>query len=298
MQLTSIGISSTGKWSILKLCKNMKKLLFLVLIALLCYVWIKEENSSAEFVTTITSAPTRDTTSLQQDTLMEIPRIGSSDVILRYSGFTVRYDTDRLIPVWVAYELTAEETEGDIPRANGFSMDLKFKKPQAMREDYSNSGWDKGHMAPAADMKWSHKAMYESFLLVNVCPQDHSMNSGPWLRLENWCRDKAKKYGRLYIVTGPIVDSCKFGTIGPQKVTVPDRFFKALLAKDDTIYRAIAFVMANDTSKQSIPKSYISIDSLEKLTRLDFFVNLPDSIENTVEAKTEYKEWANTKTRM
>ena len=112
--------------------------------------------------------------------LMELPAINSSDVVLVYNGFVVNYNTKRLIPNWVAYELTAEEVVGEVPRAKGFSMDLDYKERQAMREDYSNTGWDKGHMAPAGDMKWSQTAMTESFYLTNICPQNHDLNGKDW----------------------------------------------------------------------------------------------------------------------
>lgn len=266
----------------------MKKILYIILLALAVYFWIEQQNDTyATDSTEITEQILE-----SDDMALELPKTSAHDVILRYSAITVNYDTEHLIPSWVAYELTAEETDGDAQRASGFSMDLNYKGRQAMREDYSNSGWDKGHMAPAADMKWSQTAMYESFYLVNVCPQDHSLNSGPWLRLENWCRDKARKYGRLYIVTGPIIGSGKYGTIGKQNVAVPDRFFKALLSYDGKQYRAIAFVMDNNPSKQSLPKSCMTVDSLESLTGLDFFFNLPDSIENHIESVLDYKTWA------
>ncbi|MCQ2182165.1 MAG: DNA/RNA non-specific endonuclease [Bacteroidales bacterium] len=102
----------------------------------------------------------------------------------------------------MAYELTSEEVDGRVPRAGGFSMDLNYEGTQAMREDYSNSGWDKGHMAPAADMKWSQQAMYECFPLTNICPQNHELNGKDWQNLEKLCRTWAKEYGKVYIVCG------------------------------------------------------------------------------------------------
>ena len=108
--------------------------------------------------------------------MLELPDFTQEDLILRHDGFVVSYDTDAKIPKWVAYELTAEELDGNVPRARSFSMDLGYKGRQAMREDYSNTGWDKGHMAPSADMKWSQTAMSESFYLTNVCPQNPDLN--------------------------------------------------------------------------------------------------------------------------
>lgn len=117
-------------------------------------------------------------------TLLELPAIEEKDVILVYSGFVVNYNTEQLISNWVAYELTAKELGGEVPRARGFSMDLAYSGRQAMLEDYSNSGWDKGHMAPSADMKWSQEAMTESFYLTNICPQDPTLNGRDWHALE------------------------------------------------------------------------------------------------------------------
>ena len=108
--------------------------------------------------------------------LLELPSTQPADSILAYTGFSVSYNSDQLIPKWVAYELTAEELDGNVPRARSFSMDVGYKGRQAMREDYSNTGWDKGHMAPSADMKWSQTAMSESFYLTNVCPQNPDLN--------------------------------------------------------------------------------------------------------------------------
>lgn len=225
------------------------------------------------------------------ETLMELPEISSSDVILVYSGFVVNYNTKRLIPNWVAYELTAEEVNGQVPRANSFSMDLNYKGKQAMREDYSNSGWDKGHMAPAADMKWSDKAMYESFYLTNICPQNHDLNGKDWQTLEKKCREWATKYGKVYIVCGPVVYNNKYGTIGSQKVVVPDSFFKAILAPDGKGYKSIAFVMDNNSSSQPLKSSVVSVNDVELLVGYNLFHNLSDKIEETVESMADLTKW-------
>lgn len=223
--------------------------------------------------------------------LMELPTIRNSDIILVYNGFVVNYNIERLIPNWVAYELTSEEVAGEIPRAKGFSMDLDYKDRQAMREDYSNTGWDKGHMAPSADMKWSQIAMNESFYLTNICPQNHELNGREWHTLEKNIRDWAIKYGRVWVVCGPYVHTNLFGTIGDRNVVVPDGFFKAVLRQDGKIYKSIAFVFENNGNKQPLKEAVVSVNDIETLVGYDLFANLNDRIEDAVEAQASWEEW-------
>ncbi len=224
--------------------------------------------------------------------LLELPAIQESVIILVYSGFVVKYNPEHLIPDWVAYELTAEEVYGDVPRASGFSIDLSYEGKQAMREDYSYSGWDKGHMAPSAGMKWSQSAMYESFYLTNICPQNHDLNGRDWHALENRVRSWALKYGRVWGVCGPIVDENQYGTIGERNVMVPDAFFKATLRRDaDGSYHAIAFVFKNDSSRQLLKDVLVSVDNLEEIIGYDLFPNLDDGVEVEVESASEWAYW-------
>lgn len=220
---------------------------------------------------------------------LEMPATSSVDSILVYSGFVVSYDSEHLIPQWVAYELTAEEVDGEISRSGSFGMDLDYKGRQAMREDYSYSGWDKGHMAPAADMKWSQEAMWESFYLTNVCPQNHELNGGDWLVLEKKARELAKRYSRVYITCGPIMGENRYGVIGGNKVAVPDKFFKAFLIEANGDYHSIAFVMDNDGERHPLSMCVMTVNQLESITGLDFFFNLPDSIEEIVEEGLDKK---------
>ena len=224
--------------------------------------------------------------------LLELPAIHESDIILVYSGFVVKYNTEYLIPDWVAYELTAEEVNGEVPRASGFSMDLSYEGKQAMREDYSYSGWDKGHMAPSADMKWSQSAMYESFYLTNICPQNHDLNGRDWHALENRVRSWALKYGHVWVVCGPVVNEKQYGTIGDRNVMVPDALFKAVLRQDGNgSYQAIAFVFKNDSSHQPLKDVMISVDVLETIIGYDLFPNLDDNTEVVVESMASWEDW-------
>lgn len=224
--------------------------------------------------------------------LLELPAIKESDIILVYSGFVVKYNPEYLIPDWVAYELTAEEVNGEVPRASGFSMDLSYEGKQAMREDYSYSGWDKGHMAPSADMKWSQSAMYESFYLTNICPQNHDLNERDWHALENRVRSWALKYGRVWVVCGPIVNEKQYGTIGDRNVMVPDAFFKAVLRQDgDGVYQAIAFMFKNDSTRQPLKDAVVSVDFLETIFGHNLFTNLGKDVELIVESQASWNDW-------
>ena len=105
--------------------------------------------------------------------------VGSS--VIEYSGFKVSYNASGKIPNWVLYELTASETEGPYSRkGKDFQADPGLSLPQANDGDYRRSGWSRGHMAPAADFKWSDRAMTETFYYTNICPQNSTLNQKYW----------------------------------------------------------------------------------------------------------------------
>ncbi len=222
---------------------------------------------------------------------LEIPYYTADEDIYSYTGYVSSYNHQTLVPNWVAYLLTDEETSGDVTDKFSFSRDPQVRGRQASREDYRNSGYDKGHMAPRADMKWSRQACYESYFFTNICPQVHSMNAGCWSKLEQQTRRLAGHYGRVYVVTGPIFDSSTPKTIGEARVAVPDRFFKALLVPDGDGYCAIAFVMHNDERKQTIRQSAMTVDELEKILCRDLFPHVDDAWEAKAEASYNWADW-------
>ena len=224
--------------------------------------------------------------------LMEIPQLNETDNIVWHTGYVSSYNTETLIPDWVAYELVSDELYGDADRNNcRFGMDPSFRKRQAMREDYSGTSWSKGHMAPAADFKWDEEAMEETFFFVNCCPQDRQLNSKDWNYLEKQVRAWSRKYGTVWVVTGPIVGENKYGKIGDRGVVVPDAFFKAVFVCQDGTYHSIGFVMKNDSSRQYLDKCACTVNDLEKLTGIDLFPNLDDRYEEDVESQKHFKDW-------
>lgn len=215
---------------------------------------------------------------------------GQPDVRLTYTGMKISFNPDAHEPNWVAWELTQDETNGDVSRTNKFFSDPDVDGC-ATTYDYRGSGYDRGHMAPAGDMKWSEKAMEESFLLTNICPQAHKLNSGSWKKLEEHCRAWAQRDSAIVIVCGPVLTDEIMETIGTTGVAVPQRFFKVVLAPYANPPRAIGFVMNNGEVKGGMQGAACSVDDVEAITGLDFFAALPDSIEEKVESRFSYRDW-------
>lgn len=223
--------------------------------------------------------------------VMQTSPKGTPEQILERTGYVASYNKVTLLPNWVAWHLTAERTEGSAKRSGvDFAEDTEVPEPRATDWDYYNSGYDRGHMCPAADNKWSKKAMEESFLFTNMCPQNGNLNRGDWNEMEMACRKWAKKYGDLYIVCGPILYKGKHKTIGKNKVVVPEAFFKVVLRTGDNP-QAIGFIYKN-TSGNRPKDSYVNtVDEVERITGIDFFPSLPDDVEKNVEATADIANW-------
>ncbi len=224
---------------------------------------------------------------------MELPAVEVGDTLrlVQYEAFTLLYNLSRKTPDWVAWELTAAETEGEQPRASKFTVDYSLDFTQGDNDDYRNSGWDRGHMAPSADMKWSGTAMKECFYYTNACPQNHNLNNGVWKSLEETCRSLAKYYGKVWIATGPIYTDYAYGHIGPHRVAVPDAFYKVLLILHEGEYYGIGFICANKAGKKKLPEYSVTIDSVEAVTGLDFFCNLTPEQAERAEGAVQLEMW-------
>lgn len=212
--------------------------------------------------------------------------------IIHHTGYTVSYNKDLKLPNWVSYELTRKETKGKEKRYDRFIADPLVTGSIATNADYTRSGYDKGHMAPAADMKWSPQAMKESFYFSNMCPQHPQLNRRGWKNLEEKIRDWAIADSAIIIICGPIVAK-QPKTIGKNKVVVPQQFFKVILSPFVKPMRAIGFLFNNKQAVEPLSTYVVTIDSIERLTNMDFFASLPDEIENKIEAEANYFQWPN-----
>lgn len=210
--------------------------------------------------------------------------------IVQHTGYVVSHNSKWKIPNWVAYELTRREVAGTNPRNDEFCPDPDVRGHKAQLEDYRGSGYDRGHMAPAADMKWSKKVMRESFYLSNMCPQNPSLNRGDWNDLEEKVRKWAKRDSAIIVVCGPIIPK-RPKTIGHGKVAVPTAFFKVVLSPYGGQTSAIGFIMPNEKCNAPLKTYARTIDEVEAATGFDFFAALPDDVEQSVEVGYSLDYW-------
>lgn len=222
---------------------------------------------------------------------LEIPKTASQEAIISHSCYSLVYNETHEQANWVAYQLTNKEvTQKVAERVDKFKSDPKVTTKTANDKDYSNSGYDRGHLAPAADMCWSLTAMNESFYYSNISPQEPGCNRGVWKRLEDLARSWAIENDSIYIITGPVL-TADLSSIGANKVSVPKRFYKIILDYSPPGIKGIGFIVPNTSSNEPLQTFAVSIDSIETLTSIDFFPLLPDDQEKIIESIACIKCW-------
>lgn len=207
-----------------------------------------------------------------------------------YEGFTLSFNPDNHTPDWVGWELLSSEISDKASRSDNFWQDYNVKGCPSPA-DYKYSGFDKGHLCPAADQKWSAAAMSDCFVMANMAPQSHALNAGAWLTLEEKERQWAKRDSAIIIVAGPIYTDSDKLRLGDTGVRVPSAFFKVFLAPYTPTPRAIGFIFPNMKAPGNMKNYAMSVDDVEKITGLDFFYSLPDNIENNVESNYNFSDW-------
>ena len=210
--------------------------------------------------------------------------------LVSYNQFTLSYNEQHEQADWVAYELTRAEVIMKLKRCNCFKSDKNIITGSASLSDYKYSGYDRGHLSPAADNNMSKIANKESFLMSNISPQLPNFNRSIWKTLEGWTRERASIYGSIYIVTGPVFDD-NMGTIGKNNVTVPGYYYKAILRSHTSTHYSIAFLIPQLYQSKNIIDYILTIDSLEIITGIDFFPALENLIENKIEAQSNIENW-------
>lgn len=219
------------------------------------------------------------------------PAYSDDEQIIEHEFYTLSYNEKNELPKWVAYTLTKKNLElSRFPRKDNFKSDPDIQSGSASPTDYSKSGYDRGHLAPAADFKWTEKGLDDSFYMSNMSPQEPGFNRGIWKKLESKVREWAKADNKVFVVTGPVIGK-RPKKIGKNKVAVPKYFFKVILDIEPPEVKAIGFIMENKKSSKDIMDYAVSIDSLEKFTQLDFFPIIPDDVEDKIEARLDKAFW-------
>lgn len=260
--------------------RKTKILITVSIIILISIIIIKLRKESSNPVNSISTAG------------LEIPLYESSDQIIRHTAYTLQYNEANEQPDWVAYFLTSSRLSGNAGRTDNFREDSLVTTGSAQLDDYKRTGYDRGHMAPAGDFKWSQNAMSESFLLSNMSPQIHAFNAGIWEALENQVRSWAAADGdTIFIAAGPVLKTGLPAIGARKKLTVPEYYYKALLRKSSRGLGSVAFLMRHEKSSKPLSAFAITVDSLEQVTGINFFSRLPAAVQAEVESKIDLTQW-------
>lgn len=276
----------------------MKKQLTIILSVIFIIAYIIENISESNYQEEPTASVTN---TLEKDFAGGLPRmtVVRAEQIIERKTYTVSYNKDTRHPNWSAWTLTRETAEGPYKRKDlGIKGDYlededNIKGRQRHADWKGTPGYDHGHMCPSGDNKGDLEAMRQTFYLSNMCVQKSELNQGTWENLESTCRSWAKKYGRIYIVCGPIFSTTPMRKIGDkERLFVPDAFFKVVLRMEGEP-QALGFIYQNETPLEGdrLESHVVAVDEVEAITGLDFFSTLPDDLENTIEAHSEIRNW-------
>ena len=213
----------------------------------------------------------------------------SEGQIIHHTAISLAYSEEHEQALWVYYQLSPNMiANGKCERTNDFRPDPSVSTGSSQLADFRGSGYDRGHLAPAADMKFDCRMMSESFYLSNMSPQSPSFNRGGWKRLEGKFRDWTLGYGLLHIVTGPILKNINT-FIGGNDVSVPNQFYKILYSPGKKIM--MGFILPNEKIEEALIDYQVPVNVIEKETNVDFFSQLDDELEEKLESSKNTSWW-------
>lgn len=207
---------------------------------------------------------------------------------LKRADLNIGYEPAKNQAAWVSYQLLAESL-GKSHDRNDFAFKPDPEYGKITPNDYTHTGYDRGHLAPAADMDYSKNALESSFYMSNIAPQTPGLNRGKWRALETWCREQFNPEEKIFIITGPIY-SQKINSPKNKKLIIPSHFYKIIISIGPSP-KVAAFVLENADPENDLWYYLKTIDEIENTTGLDFFEQLPDSLEKKIEGKTYKKAW-------
>ena len=262
----------------------------------------EETNSSTDQMNPIPlpSSTEKEGRSYDQDYQIDsdiFPTVNKGQLV-KHQYFGLSYMEEHEQAEWVAYELTKSRLDQKGVDRMSFRPDPKVKTESAHPNSYKNSGYNRGHLVPAADMAFSTKSMKESFFTSNISPMASSFNRGVWKELEEQSRDWAREMDHLYVITGPVITGGQKQIGKDEDITVPEAFFKVLLDIEGENNKGIGFVIPHKVSFDPLDFYAMPIDAVERITGLDFFDGLLENdLEAEVEATFTAKDWSFDKAR-
>jgi len=231
-----------------------------------------------------------------------LPYCEDPERIIRYKGFVLLYNEEYEQASWVAYLLTKEEEAGALDRPKNFRPDVNIETGSASQDDYDVKGYipepgaepkkyDRGHLAPDADMDWDFLAVSQTYLFSNMSPMVPKFNSGIWAKLEDWVREQVKASEEVYVVTGPVLTNGPYQEIGPNMMDVPKRYFKVILDYKEPEIKTIGFIIPNEPSDEPLANYAMSVNQVETETGLEFFHSLENAQEEELESQVYIGNW-------
>lgn len=264
----------------------MKKRNLYTLLMLLCIVgfWFFENFYTPDTYT----APEG------SDSETELPFLwmpsSTTNALVHHNHFSLSYSEAHEQAEWVAYVLKKSHLTYDDRKRPYFIEDPKVKTKSADWRNYKRSGYDRGHLCPAGDRRFTEYAYNETFYTSNISPQDRDFNAGVWNRLEKQVRRWAKKYDELFVVTGGVLEG-RLQSIGDEYVAIPKYYYKIISKGNKNNPEVIAFLFPHKESSKALQNFVVSVDELEKITSIDFFEKLPVSVQNKIESSRTTKGW-------
>ena len=218
-----------------------------------------------------------------------LPNVEPREILVQHTAFSMSYNTSYVLPSWVAYKLTKDMMVPGKEAKAKYIPDPDISDRKADKKDYKGSSYIMSQLVPVEDMLFSEKAQEETYYMSNIIPQKMAFYKYIWSELTKLTHRWVSETSALYIVTGPVLKDAPFGTIGEDKVSVPERYYKVILDKDNN--RAIGFVFNNNMSSRTIERFAMSVDKVEEITGIDFFPGLEDDQVKQMEGTLDLKKW-------
>ncbi|WP_127139579.1 DNA/RNA non-specific endonuclease [Flagellimonas marinaquae] len=210
--------------------------------------------------------------------------------VVQHSYYTLSYSEPHEQAEWVAYELKREHLTYDDRERPYFIEDPKVRTKSADWRNYRGSGYDRGHLCPAGDRRFSEQAYNETFYTSNISPQDRDFNAGVWNRLEQKVRYWCKKYGDLMVITGGVLENDLL-EIGEEDVDVPRFYYKIVMKGKGRNAMVLGFLIPAQESQNSVEHFLVPIDEIEERTGIDFFEKQPQDWQSNMESQVNVRGW-------